>query len=206
MRPAGAPRLHSLRTCPFRRPGGCTPSASQSNRCLFPPGANRSQLRPLGPLVRETHPIEGHNRTSTIPPHPPSNIQNEPGPMDASLPSSSSTASNGAGSPSHCQTRAPRTVQIQSAVAWTPRVSWCEDTATTTTSSHSCLVEHKKRGAEAPLSVVLFYSNQRHVNPNVAKNASKSPVVTEPSPSKSAAQSLVWVNSQELSSTLAIGL
>lgn len=64
--------------------------------------------------------------------------------------------------------------------------------------------ENKKRGPKPPLC--FSHSNaQRQVKPNVAKNASKSPVVAAPSPSRSAGQSFVSVNSHELSSTFAIG-
>ena len=62
-----------------------------------------------------------------------------------------------------------------------------------------------KKGGRSP-PFVSHSNAQRHVKPNVAKNASKSPVVAAPSPSRSAGQSFVSsVNSHELSSTFAIG-
>lgn len=63
-----------------------------------------------------------------------------------------------------------------------------------------------KKGGRGPLICFCHSNAHRQVKPNVAKNASKSPVVTAPSPSRSAGQSFVSVNSHELSSTFAIGL
>ena len=152
------------------------------------------------------NPIADRNHNGAIQRHRPSSIRSAPEPKAVLQAVFSSRASNAAGKTHHFRRRALQNPLHRLAVLRIPMASCFKDRSLPPSRVTPWHMKAQKKGSRSSPPCISHSNAQRQVKPNVAKNASKSPVVTAPSPSRSAAQSFVSVNSHELSSTFAIGL